>query len=238
MNHLLAKSVMRRLISGGGSIRSASPAPSLTIFRAVTESATARRESLVYVRGGGVELMKRMMSSEAVKVTEEKKEVKEEEKKSESNVVVSSYWGVARPRITKEDGTEWPWNCFMVITLFTSFIFCKICAVSSFFLSVYAPFVVVCVFSASPVDFNCLLSLYALLYVSMCVCARERGGRGDRERERAGEYVCNYVCINVCIKMSIDRSREREYVCIKMSCQLLHHLFMLCTVVSVFVFAY
>nr|ASX94434.1 mitochondrial alternative oxidase 2a [Daucus carota subsp. halophilus]ASX94437.1 mitochondrial alternative oxidase 2a [Daucus carota subsp. halophilus]ASX94438.1 mitochondrial alternative oxidase 2a [Daucus carota subsp. halophilus] len=113
MNHLLAKSVMRRLISGGSSIRSASPAPSLTIFRAVTDSATMRRESLVYVRGGGVELMKRMMSSEAVKVTEEKKEVKEEEKKSESNVVVSSYWGVARPRITKEDGTEWPWNCFM-----------------------------------------------------------------------------------------------------------------------------
>lgn len=69
----------------------------------------------MYVRGGGVELMKRMMSSEAVKVTDEKKEVKEEKKKSESNVVVSSYWGVARPRITKEDGTEWPWNCFMVI---------------------------------------------------------------------------------------------------------------------------
>ncbi|KAK9286864.1 hypothetical protein L1049_015270 [Liquidambar formosana] len=27
-------------------------------------------------------------------------------------VVVSSYWGVSRPKLTREDGTEWPWNCF------------------------------------------------------------------------------------------------------------------------------
>lgn len=31
------------------------------------------------------------------------------------DMVVSSYWGVSRPKITREDGTEWPWNCFMVI---------------------------------------------------------------------------------------------------------------------------
>lgn len=29
------------------------------------------------------------------------------------DVVVSSYWGISRPKITREDGTEWPWNCFM-----------------------------------------------------------------------------------------------------------------------------
>ncbi|KAK1347900.1 hypothetical protein POM88_055013 [Heracleum sosnowskyi] len=50
------------------------------------------------------------MSSEAVKeVPEEKKEVRGGE------VAASSYWGVARPRVTKDDGTEWPWNCFMVV---------------------------------------------------------------------------------------------------------------------------
>ncbi|KAK1355875.1 hypothetical protein POM88_049131 [Heracleum sosnowskyi] len=49
------------------------------------------------------------MSSEAVKeVPEKKKEVRGGE------VAASSYWGVARPRVTKDDGTEWPWNCFMV----------------------------------------------------------------------------------------------------------------------------
>ncbi|KAM1172315.1 hypothetical protein ACFX1X_022851 [Malus domestica] len=34
-------------------------------------------------------------------------------KGSDSNVVVSNYWGIQRPKITREDGTEWPWNCFM-----------------------------------------------------------------------------------------------------------------------------
>ncbi|KAF3435021.1 hypothetical protein FNV43_RR22108 [Rhamnella rubrinervis] len=36
-----------------------------------------------------------------------------EAKKDQGEAVVSSYWGIARPKITKEDGTEWPWNCFM-----------------------------------------------------------------------------------------------------------------------------
>ncbi|KAF4365989.1 hypothetical protein F8388_019233 [Cannabis sativa] len=44
-------------------------------------------------------------------LTEEKNELKE--KKDQSNAMVSSYWGVPRQRITREDGTEWPWNCFM-----------------------------------------------------------------------------------------------------------------------------
>ncbi|KAF4373706.1 hypothetical protein CsatB_015285 [Cannabis sativa] len=44
-------------------------------------------------------------------LTEEKNELKV--KKDQSNAMVSSYWGVPRQRITREDGTEWPWNCFM-----------------------------------------------------------------------------------------------------------------------------
>lgn len=133
MNHLLAKSVMRRLITGRSSIISASPASSLTIFRPLTEPAMVTRECFVCISGGGHELMKRMMSSEAMKELPEKnKEVSgdvttaEEKKKKQGGgdgeVVVSSYWGVARPRITKEDGTEWPWNCFMVSTCSTVFI--------------------------------------------------------------------------------------------------------------------
>ncbi|KAJ8572523.1 hypothetical protein K7X08_009034 [Anisodus acutangulus] len=31
----------------------------------------------------------------------------------EDEVAISSYWGVSRPKITKEDGSVWPWNCFM-----------------------------------------------------------------------------------------------------------------------------
>jgi ubiquinol oxidase len=47
----------------------------------------------------------------------EKNDHQSEENKNDrinNNAVVSSYWGIARPKILKEDGTEWPWNCFMV----------------------------------------------------------------------------------------------------------------------------
>lgn len=66
-----------------------------------------------------------MMSSAAVEKEKEKevrtveralKEAKEKkEKETGGEVVVSSYWGITRPKITRVDGTEWPWNCFMVI---------------------------------------------------------------------------------------------------------------------------
>ncbi|KAK6916125.1 Alternative oxidase, partial [Dillenia turbinata] len=35
------------------------------------------------------------------------------ETKKVENPVVSSYWGLSRHNITREDGTVWPWNCFM-----------------------------------------------------------------------------------------------------------------------------
>ncbi|XP_027348638.1 alternative oxidase 3, mitochondrial-like [Abrus precatorius] len=45
------------------------------------------------------------------------KDQQSEEKKNEVNKkndgVVSSYWGITRPKVHKEDGTDWPWNCFM-----------------------------------------------------------------------------------------------------------------------------
>ncbi|XP_004504796.1 ubiquinol oxidase 2, mitochondrial-like [Cicer arietinum] len=67
---------------------------------------------------GGFFYWKRMMSSQAARETEVKKKEKEESSrteggKRENNVVVSSYWGISRPKIKREDGTEWPWNCFM-----------------------------------------------------------------------------------------------------------------------------
>ena len=35
------------------------------------------------------------------------------DKAEEKNAIVS-YWGVPPSRVTKEDGTEWKWNCFRV----------------------------------------------------------------------------------------------------------------------------
>ncbi|GFP99832.1 ubiquinol oxidase mitochondrial [Phtheirospermum japonicum] len=34
-------------------------------------------------------------------------------KVEKGDVVVSSYWGISKPKIIREDGTEWPWNYFM-----------------------------------------------------------------------------------------------------------------------------
>lgn len=54
---------------------------------------------------------RRMMSTSAQTTTSEE----EQKKKVNDSVVVSNYWGITRPKITREDGTEWPWNCFKVI---------------------------------------------------------------------------------------------------------------------------
>ncbi|PRQ36943.1 putative ubiquinol oxidase (non-electrogenic) [Rosa chinensis] len=32
---------------------------------------------------------------------------------AKKDAVVSHYWGIKRPEIKREDGSEWPWNCFM-----------------------------------------------------------------------------------------------------------------------------
>ncbi|KAL1337769.1 hypothetical protein AAHE18_10G162500 [Arachis hypogaea] len=64
----------------------------------------------------GFPCWKRMMASESLRspVEANSTEKKEEEKKSEGNsLVASSYWGISRQKVTREDGTEWPWNCFM-----------------------------------------------------------------------------------------------------------------------------
>ncbi|KAG6600235.1 Ubiquinol oxidase, mitochondrial, partial [Cucurbita argyrosperma subsp. sororia] len=62
---------------------------------------------------------RRMMNSstavaeeQGIKNAENQGKEKEKEKEKE-NALVSSYWGIYRPRITREDGSEWPWNCFM-----------------------------------------------------------------------------------------------------------------------------
>ncbi|GJS65526.1 ubiquinol oxidase, mitochondrial-like protein [Tanacetum coccineum] len=55
-----------------------------------------------------------MTGSSAAEPTSKAPSVKgQEEKKEEKKKEVMSYWGISRSKITREDGTEWPWNCFM-----------------------------------------------------------------------------------------------------------------------------
>ncbi|KOM31340.1 hypothetical protein LR48_Vigan01g089500 [Vigna angularis] len=59
---------------------------------------------------GGLFYWRRSMASPAEAKLREKDKEKAEAEKS---VVECSYWGISRPKIMREDGTEWPWNCFM-----------------------------------------------------------------------------------------------------------------------------
>ncbi|GAB2218042.1 hypothetical protein Droror1_Dr00001258 [Drosera rotundifolia] len=55
-------------------------------------------------------MMRRMIATGVAPPVERRdgKEGKGEEKKA-----IESYWGISRREITREDGSAWPWNCFM-----------------------------------------------------------------------------------------------------------------------------
>ncbi|CAA2954932.1 ubiquinol oxidase, mitochondrial-like [Olea europaea subsp. europaea] len=120
MNHLVARSLMKRVITGGNYSRYMSSAAKVAlVIRPPFD------EAMIGVRGQGVGMLlggwRKMMStasepSSTVAMPEKEKEnsgVVAEKKEEKGEVMVSSYWGISRSKITREDGTEWPWNCFM-----------------------------------------------------------------------------------------------------------------------------
>lgn len=119
---------MRRLVSGGtrnGCISSSSAA---VMFREVHKPSS---ESVVMMSSQRLRFSGRwwrMMCSTTSKNSTKSSDVRKEDEKlsgdsvekmeGEDEVALSSYWGVSRPKITKEDGSVWPWNSFMVCELF------------------------------------------------------------------------------------------------------------------------
>ncbi|KAL3818346.1 hypothetical protein ACJIZ3_004251 [Penstemon smallii] len=53
-------------------------------------------------------------SAQSCNITKEEKTAKldSDNQGAGKNAIVSSYWGVAPPKVTKEDGSPWRWNCF------------------------------------------------------------------------------------------------------------------------------
>lgn len=101
MNQLLAMSVMRGLINGGKH----SIGYARTLVRCHPNVWDGDDMPLLGLR------MMVMMSSYSSSSESVPEKVKE---KGENGIVPSSYWGISRPKITREDGSPWPWNCFMV----------------------------------------------------------------------------------------------------------------------------
>ncbi|XVE49549.1 hypothetical protein DITRI_Ditri01bG0091200 [Diplodiscus trichospermus] len=116
MSRSVVRSVMQGLINGrsyfGSSISSGHLFRSTTIGRSMQLSGQQNGWTF-----GGFEWV-RMMSSAPASM---EKEPPEKEQKKENSVTEEkgtelsplSYWGISRPKITREDGTIWPWNCFM-----------------------------------------------------------------------------------------------------------------------------
>ncbi|XP_073023831.1 ubiquinol oxidase, mitochondrial-like isoform X2 [Primulina eburnea] len=102
MNRLVVSSVMKRVVTGGGFSSSSGP------FHVFGEM--AKGQSLGLSVG-----WRRLMSSAAEPSSSgmEKKGSYDVALEKAEKGGVSSYWGITRPKITKEDGTEWVWNCFM-----------------------------------------------------------------------------------------------------------------------------
>ncbi|KAL9141338.1 hypothetical protein ABFS82_14G096100 [Erythranthe guttata] len=122
MNHSVARSLMKSLIGGGNYGRHVSSGlRAVAPFDASAAAAGFQSQglSMVLIRWGRMMSTAPESSSPASVVAgkDEKRDgavaTEKAEKGGGGAVVVSSYWGVSRPKITREDGTEWPWNCFM-----------------------------------------------------------------------------------------------------------------------------
>ncbi|KAF7143542.1 hypothetical protein RHSIM_Rhsim05G0106800 [Rhododendron simsii] len=122
MNQLVARAVLRRLIGGRSCNRCLSTSTAaLVVARPFDETAVLWRQGHGWGAIGGAEWRRAMSTAAERTKTEppaEEKDRKEsaaadEKKKDGGEVMVSSYWGISRPKVTRDDGTEWPWNCFM-----------------------------------------------------------------------------------------------------------------------------
>lgn len=118
MNRFVVKSAMQGLMNGR------SYCGSIIINGQVYNAAVVGRSALSGQQNGmafGAFEWRRMISSAAPAASAEKVPFEKEDKKEnpatedkDRKEMVTSYWGISRPKVTREDGTDWPWNCFMV----------------------------------------------------------------------------------------------------------------------------
>ncbi|KAL3538636.1 hypothetical protein ACH5RR_002002 [Cinchona calisaya] len=103
MNYLLTRSAIRCVVAGGKSSR-----------WPLDDVSVARGEGLGVLVGHWRRRMSTVPEHAAAPEKEKKEsgEVVVKEEKSDQPKV-SSYWGISKGKIVREDGSEWPWNCFM-----------------------------------------------------------------------------------------------------------------------------
>lgn len=79
-------------------------------------SSSAIVGSAIYRQPGGS--LGALMAGTRTKATVGSPDPREDSEKaaasSDSSKAMASYWGVAPPKVTMEDGSAWKWNCFRV----------------------------------------------------------------------------------------------------------------------------
>lgn len=118
MNHIVARSVIRRLINTQKCNQLHISFSPINAFRLYDDMALMRLRN---ISGGAHVFETRMMSGAGEKKAVKGKGMNVNMVSKENNkdgigsqVSVTSYWGVTRPKVKREDGSDWPWNCFMV----------------------------------------------------------------------------------------------------------------------------
>ncbi|CAG7882959.1 hypothetical protein IGI04_012184 [Brassica rapa subsp. trilocularis] len=108
----LLKSARPRLFSTAtpSTIRSMSHEPSHLLKPAAADLASVN----TWIRSGtgGVRFASTASLGEKTPSQDENPKKTEDESSTGGNKGIASYWGVEPNKITKEDGTEWKWNCF------------------------------------------------------------------------------------------------------------------------------
>ncbi|CAI9104025.1 OLC1v1002630C1 [Oldenlandia corymbosa var. corymbosa] len=122
MNPMLTRSLLRSLatgINGGRYVvnSTATGGAAAAVVKPFEDASVVRVQDLGMLGGQWRRMMSAVPEPKAPDQKEEPKSVsggevavKDEKAKAQA---ISSYWGVSRPTILREDGTEWPWNCFM-----------------------------------------------------------------------------------------------------------------------------
>ncbi|KAA8545606.1 hypothetical protein F0562_020390 [Nyssa sinensis] len=114
MSQLAARTLLRGLINGRNCNRYISSS-AVAIVRPFDETCEVRGSGDLVLFGGAHwrRMMSTSSSSAETSAVAPPIAVAETETKKGDKEMASSYWGISRPKIMREDGTEWPWNCFM-----------------------------------------------------------------------------------------------------------------------------
>ena len=110
----LLKSARPRLFSTAttSTIRSMSHETSHLLKPAAADLAGVN--TWIWSGAGGVRFASTASLGEKTPSQDENPKKTEDESSTGGNKGIASYWGVEPNKITKEDGTEWKWNCFRV----------------------------------------------------------------------------------------------------------------------------